>query len=119
MLLTGLLLAGCVGGLKTDRHEAQERIAAYLGAHPELDAATREAIGAMELRKGMTMEEVIAAWGRPAVVHRFQGGAVQYWYFPCVWPHTCIDADEWFPPPDAIFMSRALFEDGRLVSSQM
>ena len=69
-----------------------------------------------DLRKGMTMEQVIATWGRPAVVQRYRNGAMQYWYFGCDWPHLCTTADEMFPTPDEIYNSQAMFIDGKVVS---
>lgn len=117
----GALLAACSGaGLRTDYQIAHERAAAYVAAHPELDRETAAAIARLELRKGMSREEVIAAWGYPAVAQRFRRGTVDYWYFGCYFPHLCTDPDEestlLFPSPDQIFQSRALFENGKLVS---
>lgn len=110
-----LLLAGCAGDLRTDYQVDKERASSYVSSHPELDTETAAAIRANDLRKGMTMEQVVASWGGPAVVQRFRGGSVQYWFFGCNWRHICSTPDEMFPPPDAIYSSRALFEDGRLV----
>jgi len=111
------LLAGCSGQWRTDYQIAHERVAAYIQAHPDLDPATKEAMQGFDLRKGMTMEQVIATWGRPAVVQRFRDGAMQYWYFGCDWPHFCTSPDEqFFPPPDEIYQSQAMFIDGKVVS---
>ena len=116
--LVVLFLVGCTG-LKTDYQVMRERAQAYVVAHPDLAPRTADAIRSNAVHEGMTMREVVAAWGRPVVVQRFRGGAVQYWFFGCDWPHFCTDADErWFPSPDEIFQSRALFENGRLVEWQ-
>lgn len=113
----GLLLAGCSGEWRTDYQVAHERVAAYIQTHPELDPATKQAMQDFDLRDGMTMEQVVATWGRPAVVQRFRNGAMQYWYFGCDWPHFCTTPDERFdPPPDEIYRSQAMFVDGRVVS---
>ncbi len=64
------------------------------------------------------MPQVVAAWGRPALVERYRGGAVQYWYFGSSWPHHCTDPDHRFPAPDEIYQSRALFQNGRLLEWQ-
>lgn len=112
------LLAGCSGHFRTDYDIAHERVAAYIAQHPGLDAETKDAMRRFELRDGMTMDEVIATWGRPAVVQRFRGGARQYWFFGCDWPHLCTtpDPDHWWPAPDEIYRSQAYFENGRVVS---
>ena len=111
------LLAGCAG-LKTDRDVARERTQIYLAAHPNLAPNVAEAIKAYVLLEGMTMEQVIGAWGRPAVVQKFRDGAVQYWFFGCDWPHFCDVPERRFPEPDEIFQSRALFENGVVVEWQ-
>ncbi len=111
------LVVGCAG-LKTDRDIARERAQTYLAAHPNLASNTAEAIGANLILDGMTMEQVIAAWGRPAVVQKFRDGAVQYLFFGCDWPHFCDVPDLDFPGPDEIFQSRALFENGVVVDWQ-
>ena len=111
------LVTGCAG-LKTDRDIARERAQAYLAAHPNLASNTAEAIRANLILDGMTMEQVIAAWGRPAVVQKFRDGVVQYWFFGCDWPHVC-DAPDLDPSPDEIFHSRALFENGVVVDWQI
>jgi hypothetical protein len=113
-----LLLAGCAG-LKTDYELMRERAHAYVAAHPKLAPETAGAIRSNQVHEGMTMAQVVAAWGRPVVVQRFRNDTVQYWFFGCDWPHICTDADgRWFPSPDEIFQSRALFDNGRLVEWQ-
>ena len=63
------LAAGCTGAnLKTDYTLAQERVNSYLAANPNLSAPVAQAIGRMELRKGMTKEQIIAAWGKPVYI---------------------------------------------------
>ena len=118
MIAALALLAGCSGQFKTDYDIAHERVAAYVKQHAGLDAETRDAMQRFDLRNGMTMEEVIATWGRPAVVQRFRDGQQQYWFFGCDWPHFCSVSDHPFPAPDEIYQSRALFENGRVVSWQ-
>ncbi len=86
------LVAGCAG-LKTDRDIAGERAQAYLAAHPKLTSNTAQAIRSNLILDGMSMEQVIAAWGPPAVVQKFREGAVQYWFFGCDWPHFCDNTD--------------------------
>lgn len=109
------LLSGCAGNLKTDYDLDRERVASYVAAHPELDAETAAAIRAHQLRSGMTMEQVVASWGRPATVRRYRDGALQVWYFGCNWRHLCSTPDERWPMPEEIYHSRAYFENGRLV----
>ena len=119
LVVSFLLLAGCAG-LKTDSQVMRERASSYVAAHPELAPRTADTIRSNEIHQGMTMEQVVAAWGRPVVVQRFRGDTVQYWFFECHWPHFCTNPDEdsrsgLFPEPDEIFQSRALFQNGRLV----
>ncbi len=111
------LLAGCTG-LKTDYDIGRERAQAYVAAHPNLPSNTAEAIRSNTIHDGMTMEQVVGAWGRPAVVQRFRDGAVQYWFFGCDWPHFCDTSDRRFPSPAEIYQSRALFENGVVVDWQ-
>ena len=118
MIAALALLAGCSGQFRSDYDIAHERVAAYVKQHPGLDAETKDAMLRFELRNGMTMEEVIATWGRPAVVQRFREGQQQYWFFGCDWPHYCNVADQMFPTPDEVYQSRALFESGRVVAWQ-
>ncbi len=112
------LISGCAG-LKTDRDIARERAQTYLAAHPKLASNTAEAIRANLILDGMTMEQVVAAWGPPAVVQRFREGTLQYWFFGCDWPHFCDGPDLDYPGPDEIFQSRALFENGVVVDWQI
>ena len=109
-----LLIAGCAG-LKSDYDIAKERADAYVAAHPKLDTNTAEAIRSNLIHEGMTMEQVIAAWGRPAVVQKFRDGAVQYWFFGCDWPHFCHPPERRSGGLDEIYRSRALFENGVVV----
>ncbi len=105
------LISGCAG-LKTDRDIARERAQAYLSAHPKLASNTAEAIRANLILDGMTTEQVIAAWGQPAIVQKFRDGAVQYWFFGCDWPHFCASAERHYSQR---YQSRALFENGVVV----
>ena len=106
-------LAACSGDFRTDRTIAAERATSYVSSHPNLPAATADDISRLRARVGMTMEQAIAAWGRPAVVQRFRGGAQQFWFFGCDWPHHCSNSDDdLFPTPNEIFSSQILFENG-------
>ena len=110
ILLAAFVLSGC----KTDSQLLDERAQAYLAGNPTLDRDTATAISAHRLRRGMTTEQVKAAWGEPVIVERFDNKS-EYWYFGCHWPHHCGGGsrDE---PPEAVYESRAYFENGSLVS---
>ena len=110
------LLAGCSLPVQTDYDIAHERVAAYIARHPDLDPETKAAMRRFELRNGMTMEQVIATWGRPVEVQRFRGGQQQYWFFGCEYPNFCSGPDNSYSSPEDIYQSRALFENGRVVS---
>ena len=117
-----MILSGCAG-LKTDYQVMKERAQRYVAAHPELAPGTADTIRSNEIHEGMTMEQVVAAWGQPVVVQRFRKGAVQYWFFGCHWPHFCTNADGdsrsgLFPEPDEIYQSRVLLENGMVVTFQ-
>ena len=112
------LLAGCSLPIQTDYDIAHERVAAYIAQHPKLDPETRDAMRRFELRSGMTMEQVIATWGRPVEVQRYRGGKQQYWLFGCEYPHFCSSADDAYSMPEDIYQSRVLFDNGRVVSWQ-
>lgn len=108
------LLVGC-GDVKTDYTIAKQRAQSYLAAHPDVPPEIADAIRANTVRKGMNMEQVIAAWGQPAYVQRFRDGAVQYWYFGCDWPNYCNTAEKMSADADEIYNSRALFQNGVVV----
>ena len=112
LLALVFLVAGCAG-LKTDYEIAKERAETYVAAHPNLSSSS--AIRANTIRDGMTMEQVIAAWGRPVVIQKFRDGALQYWFFGCDWPHFCKSSNRVRSGPDEIYYSRALFENGVVV----
>jgi hypothetical protein len=99
---------------KTDYQAMKEQAQTYVAAHPELDKKIARAIASNSIHKGMTMEQVTAAWGEPAEVQRFHKGAVQYWFFGCHWPHHCVGLDIGMSTEE-IYQSRALFEDGKVV----
>ena len=115
--LLGLVVAACAGGdIKTDRQVARERVNAYLTANPQLDKETANAVRHYELRKGMTMRQVEAVWGRPVLVKKFRSGAVEQWFFGCDWPHACISMGRRRGrSEEEIYQSQALFENGQLV----
>ncbi len=91
--------------------------AAYVAAHPGLNQNTARAIASNSVHEGMTMEQVIAAWGEPVEVQRFREGAMQYWFFGCHWPHHCGGVDIGMSPEER-YQSRAILEDGRVVEWQ-
>ncbi len=111
------LISGCAG-LKTDYDIGRERAEAYIAAHPKLPSNTADAIKSNSVHDGMTMQQVIAAWGEPVVVQEFREGAVQYWFFGCDWPHYCDFSRKSEGGPDSIYWSRALFENGVVVDWQ-
>lgn len=116
--LAGTVLAACAGtDLRTDYQISRDRAAAYIAANPDLSTRKQDALRKATLLAGMSRREVIASWGRPAIVQKYRGGSQEYWLFGCHWPHTCSDSDEdtSFPMPEDIFNSRALFENGKLV----
>jgi len=105
-------LAAYSGDLRTDRTISAERASNYVAAHPDLPAATAGDISRLRARIGMIMEQVIAAWGRPAVVQCYRGGAQKFWFFGCDWPHHCSNSDDdLFPTPNEIFSSQILLEN--------
>ena len=109
------LLTSCAG-LKTDRDIALERAQTYLVAHPNLSSNMAEAIRVNLILDGMTMEQVTAAWGKPAEIQNFRDGAVQHWFFGCDWPHFCTSSSRHHSQR---FQSQALFENGVVVEWQM
>lgn len=105
---------------KTDRGIASDRARAYLSAHPSLPENFADAIRSNSILVGMTMEQVVAAWGRPAEVQNFRDGRVQHWFFGCDWPHTCefprkFGVRDLFEDPNRKYQSQALFENGVVV----
>lgn len=116
-----LLAVGCAG-LKTDYQIARERGQAYAAAHPDLDSQVAEAIRNNRVLEGMTMEQVVAAWGRPAYVRRFRDGQLQQWFFGCGWPHICTvpssRREAWAAMAEDYYRSRVIFEDGRVTHFQ-
>ncbi len=80
-------LSACDG--KFHYQVLKERGVAYVDAHPELDAETRESILDHTLRAGMQRSDVVAAWGRPVRILKFRNGALEEWIFGCDYPHIC------------------------------
>ena len=111
LLALAFLIAGCAG-VKTDFDIAKERAQIYVTAHPDLPSNTAEAIWSNTIHEGMTMEQVIAAWGPPAVVEKFREGTLQYWFFGCDRPHFCAAHDGINWNTTHKYQSRALFENG-------
>lgn len=54
---------------------------AYLEAHPELDQDIKFQILQGYIRKGMTKEQVRAAWGEPHHVNRYAAGRREQWVY--------------------------------------
>ena len=117
------LIAGCAG-IKSDMTMASERAQAYLASHPKLEAKTAKAIKSNTIHVGMTMEQVVAAWGEPREVQKFRSGKVQHWFFGCDWPHVCdtqgprrrAGPGGIFEDPNQRYLSNAIFEDGVVVN---
>jgi hypothetical protein len=116
-----LLVAGCAG-LKTDYQIARERAEAYVASRPDLEPDVAEAIRNNRVLEGMTMEQVVAAWGPPAYVRRFRDGQLQQWFFGCGWPHICTvpgsRREAWAAMAEDYYLSRVIFEDGRVTHFQ-
>lgn len=110
--VTALLIATALAGCKSDYQALNDQARSYVIAHKTLDSETASLIAANRIRKGMTKEQVIAAWGKPVVVQRF-ARSVEYWYFGCVWPHQCESLSIGMSPEEQ-YLSRALFRDGRV-----
>ncbi len=110
------MLTAC-GEVKTDYGIGKEKARAYVAAHPALAPKTADTIASNRIFKGMTMEQVTAAWGEPVEVQRFRAGAVQYWYFGCGWPHYCSGPDFGMAAEEQ-YQSRALFRDGKVIDWQ-
>lgn len=112
----GFLMIAVLSGCKTDHQRLNERARAYVAAHADLDRRTAADIAANRIHKGMTKEQVIAAWGEPVVIQHFDN-AVEYWYFGCVWPHQC-NSLSFGMSPEEQYLSRALFRDGKVMEWQ-
>jgi outer membrane protein assembly factor BamE (lipoprotein component of BamABCDE complex) len=79
ILFTVIALTGC----QTDRQQAIESAKAYVAANPSLDREAAANISANRLEKGMTRDQVIAAWGKPIIVQHFNNNS-EFWLFGCV-----------------------------------
>jgi len=80
MVFLNLLLLGCgamLAKMDTDRRQQ------YVGAHPELDQRTREAILNGKIFIGMTRVQVIASWAMPYDTNRTVGswGVHEQWIY--------------------------------------
>ena len=119
LAIIGVLAVVSISGAvhaQSGRQVARERVNAYLTANPQLDKETANAMQHHYLRKGMTMPQVEAAWGRPKLVKKFRSGAVVQWFFDCDWPHHCANLSSGTGRSDEeMYVSQALFENGRLV----
>ena len=111
-----LLIATSLSGCKTDSQLLNDAARSYVTAHPTLDRKTAAAITANQVHTGMTMEQAIAAWGKPVIVQHFNNNT-EYWFFSCIWPHHC-DGGSLSEPPEERHKSRATFKDGTLISWQ-
>jgi hypothetical protein len=62
----------------------------------------------------MTKDQVIAAWGRPAHIKRFDG--FEQWFFGCGWPHSCTPPSDFSEAVgytvDNYYESQAIIENG-------
>lgn len=114
--VTALLIATALAGCKSDYQALNDQSRRYVAAHAELDRKTAALIAANRIQIGMTREQVIAAWGKPVVVQRFDR-SVEYWYFGCVWPHQCESLSIGMSQEDQ-YLSRALFRDGKVIDWQ-
>ena len=113
-LILSATLISCAGmGIQTDWQKAEARAAAYLASHPTLDAETASSIRELTLKRGMTMDEVIAAWGKPAVVQSYEGGRMQFWFFGCDTLHSCATPEK-PSEPDQRYVDRATLVGGKL-----
>ena len=108
-LLVVTMLAGC----KTDSQLRTDQARAYVASHGELEKRTARAIANSRVHNGMTKEQVIASWGRPVYVQKF-GKGLEYWYFDCVWPHTC-DGLSFGMSPEEQYRTRGYFKGDRLI----
>ena len=115
--IAAIAIMAALTACKTDLQALKEQAQAYVAAHPDPEQQTAGAIASNGIHEGMTMEQVTAAWGEPVEVQRFRGGAVQYWFFGCHWPHHCGGADIGMSPEER-YQSRALFEGGKVVQWQ-
>jgi hypothetical protein len=106
-------MATALTGCKTDHSIMNDRARAYVETHSGLNPETAKAIASNQIHRGMSKEQVIAAWGEPVVTQRFDNN-VEYWYFDCVWPHQC-ESPSFGMSPEEQYLSRALFRDGRLI----
>lgn len=116
--VAALLLAGCSGaGLQTHSQILSQQAERYIAANPQLAERTKQDIRLARLHKGMSKNDVVAAWGRPIIVRGSETKGTEYWYFGCDWPHTCSypDEDTDFPLIDEVYESQAQFKDGKLV----
>ncbi|MBT5048495.1 MAG: hypothetical protein HOM58_08320 [Rhodospirillaceae bacterium] len=109
----GVLIATALTGCKTDYQILNEQARAYVAVHKDLDRNTASAIAANRIRNGMSKNQVVAAWGHPVLVQRFDNG-LEYWFFGCVWPHQCESLSIGMSPEEQ-YLSRALFRDGRVI----
>ena len=107
-----MALVTALAGCKTDSQLRTEQARAYVTSHGQLDPRTAAAIVSNQVHKDMTKEQVIASWGQPVYVQRF-GKGVEYWYFDCVWPHTC-DGSSIGMLPEEQYRTRATFHGGRV-----
>lgn len=111
-----LLIATALTGCKTDSQLLNDGALAYVAANPALDRKTAAAIAANRLHEGMNKEQVIAAWGEPVIVQRFDNNR-EYWFFGCVWPHHC-NSISIGQPTEEQYESRAYFKGDKLIDWQ-
>ena len=116
VILLGLFLSACAGGdMRTDRQVASDRVNAYLAANPATAEETADAMRRYELRKDMTMQQVVAVWGAPRRKLKWRGGTEDHWYFEChTWPNTCLGSGRRKGRSDDDIYAQAYFTNGRL-----
>lgn len=85
---------------------------AYLEAHPDLDAQTRDLIAAGRVREGMSADQVQAALGPPDSRRAFEegGGRLEVWTYPGVLVQRRITRTV----TDLDYRVRLVFRDGTL-----
>ena len=113
LTVMAMLLVTNLAGCKTDSQLRTDQARAYVASHPDLDPRTAAAISNNRVHNSMTEEQVIASWGQPVYVQKY-GKGVEYWYFDCVWPHTC-EGLSFGMSPEEQYRTRATFKNGRVM----
>ena len=116
VMFLGFFVAACAGGdMRTDRQVASDRVNAYLAANPATAKETADAMRRYDLRKGMTMQQVVAVWGAPRRKLKWRGGTEDQWYFECnQWPNHCVFRGGRRGRSTEPIYPEAIFTNGRL-----